>query len=902
MRFSKNKLSKRLKACVALTVLTSVAATSVARAHQGGNPDRLTPKAQKNLLKSLKPQSYPTGPIQQPPYATDPSGNGPTGKAKKKQGTTGNLFERTLAAIADAIVPSAQAAVPAGSQVDLKVLVIATDGNEPSYAAITSFLDMASVPYDTLLAANDSTLLTSGCNLVAKLYVGATASACAPTTHAAYQAVILTTSTLVYCTTSSCQYAFGYPAWTALAAYEKQFGVREANLYTIPGGWRPNCLTDPTCPSDTLGLVAATGPNGLSYQDTTATPITNATLSSVGQTVFPYIKAANPLTISNAWTYFAAPVDSTTKALLTVPNGAGVSILASAYANPDGREVMALTMDHNPNLIHSVALGYGVINWVTKGVFLGERQVSMLAQPDDLLIPDDRWDTTCPSISTLNTQGYLNPPYAAAPSGYSLSQPGCTPSDLAYAATAPSEYPNLDPKITSAIMSWYSAKGIDPTTVQYRMTGQDLQNVVNWQNGVRGTATGAAFRLEFPFNGYGTSAFANDTLTPAVKTNKNQFNWISHTYDHAYLNPTAPYPNPVSTGVFSAAISTSTILSEWNQNDTIARNTLQLTNYYKDSVVHPSISGLDYYNSMLALGPTKFNAKFSVTDTSVPDEQGVYPNTGWWNYTASNANSMLEIPRYPLNLYYNVTTPDEWVSEYNYFYGPGGSFASDFWNLGRNIAYNEILGHESDTWLLRLLKGDQNPIMAHQSNLRAFTWSGPADSTIGLTAGPNHTLLGDVINATLTKYNKIFNLPLLSPSLHNLGLQYQRRTDRFLNRSGITATYNQAAGSQTISISYTKPAATGSGTTSGVTNCDPGYRPLPGPGSDLRPLPCSNQNTAWTWYTATKSQNPNPATSVTVPLTGVTYGTSPLVYGGQTTSYVTLSSGATVNVSVPSAW
>ena len=37
-------------------------------------------------------------------------------------------------------------------------------------------------------------------------------------------------------------------------------------------------------------------------------------------------------------------------------------------------------------------LPYGIINWATKGVFLGERHLYFTPQPDDMLSFGDRWD------------------------------------------------------------------------------------------------------------------------------------------------------------------------------------------------------------------------------------------------------------------------------------------------------------------------------------------------------------------------------------------------------------------------------------------------------------------------------------------------------------------------------
>ena len=48
------------------------------------------------------------------------------------------------------------------------------------------------------------------------------------------------------------------------------------------------------------------------------------------------------------------------------------------------------------------------------------------------------------------------------------------------------------------------------------------------------------------------------------------------------------------------------------------------------------------------------------------------------------------IPRRPTNLFYNVSTPDQWVTEYNDIY-------RSFW--GRDLSYAEILDNESDVLL-----------------------------------------------------------------------------------------------------------------------------------------------------------------------------------------------------------
>jgi hypothetical protein len=63
------------------------------------------------------------------------------------------------------------------------------------------------------------------------------------------------------------------------------------------------------------------------------------------------------------------------------------------------------------------------------------------------------------------------------------------------------------------------------------------------------------------------------------------------------------------------------------------------------------------------------------------------PNTGIYNALVPG---LLELPRYPTNLFYNVSTPEQWAAEYNALY-------AKFW--GRQLTYDGVLEKESDVLL-----------------------------------------------------------------------------------------------------------------------------------------------------------------------------------------------------------
>src|SRR5262249_36532984 len=80
---------------------------------------------------------------------------------------------------------------------------------------------------------------------------------------------------------------------------------------------------------------------------------------------------------------------------------------------------------------------------------------------------------------------------------------------------------------------------------------------------------------------------------------------------------------------------------------------------------------------------------------------------------------------------------------------------------GRDLTYAEIIDKESSILLAYLLKGDMDPWMFHQSNLRAY------DEV--------HTLLGDLLDRVLEKYDRLSTVPILSPAMGDLGQRMAKR-------------------------------------------------------------------------------------------------------------------------------
>jgi hypothetical protein len=586
---------------------------------------------------------------------------------------------------------------------DLKILVIAADGNEADLPAIQQTLDYLGTPYTTYVAAKTPGGLTNS-----KLVDPANSA------HAYYQGVILTNSQLGYSPGPGLwQSALTAAEWTTLYNYETVFGIRQISWYTYP------------TPAEGFNFMSSS--NGV---DTSVTPVTGS-FTAAGKTMFGiYANTDSPVTIQYAYTYLATPLDANTQPLLTDSAGNALATIRT-YNDTNGdflRSSLFLTFDSNQYLVHNLTLSYGLINWVTNGLFLGQRQISLLAQPDDVFNDNDIWT------------------------------------------------PNL-----------VCGRTTDDTGTTYRMSGADLQALINWQNAKRAQATTPGFTIELPFNGVGTTAawindegnpsgqFMPDTLTPVAKANQAQFMWISHTYDHENLDT-----------ITSAAATT-----ELQKNNQVAMQ-MGLQKYSKRTLVTPDVSGLTNPNFLQAA--VNFGVKYTITDTSRAGYDNPSPNAGIYNPFQP---SLLMIPRHPTNLYFNVTTPEQWLAEDNCLYPAGAN--------GHVDTYAQLLDRESNMLLMYLLRSDNDPLMFHQPNLIAYD---------GM-----RTLLGDLLDTTFAKYNKIFTLPILSPSEEQIG---QMMADRMAyNASGVTA---QLVGTNKVTLTAQKDATipvTGAITSCGVCTAAP---------------------------------------------------------------------------------
>jgi hypothetical protein len=530
-----------------------------------------------------------------------------------------------------------------GVSVDARLLLITADGSSASFAAIKSALDYLGTPYDVFNVA-------AGSNL--------TADSLADGDHGRYYGIVLDSGDLA----SGSQSALSAAQWMTLASYEARFGVRRAVMYARPAA--------------SYGLTLGRG------FDAGAAPIA-AQCTDAGKSVFAGMSCDGPVVIDSGYAYASQAADDATHPLLV---DAGGAVYAATRSYDDGREALMLTFAQSPTAFHTLALVYGVVSWVTRGLFIGERHVYASVQIDDFYL-----------ASAIYTGG------------------------------------------------------------TYRITGDDLKSFARWQRGRQAAPLTAGLRSAFAFNAAGAKPSGQeDSLSDEALELASSFNWINHTWAHHVM----------------------TAMSYADATDAITKNnqfsaSSGLVPYADANLVTPEVSGLDNPDAMRAI----FDAgvRQLVSDSSVAGQGNPSPNAGYWIASITSVPGLLAIPRRPTGISFNVSQPAEWIVKYRDAHG------------GVTYSYDQIVAAVSDSLVRYLLRGESDPWMFHQANVR--------------DNGGGKSLLSDTLDAALDKYAARATFPVVSPTMDELA---QRVRDRMaLNVSGVSATIQPGA---TITVTVTSAA------------------------------------------------------------------------------------------------
>ncbi|MDO4244472.1 MAG: hypothetical protein Q4C89_00415 [Deinococcus sp.] len=606
---------------------------------------------------------------------------------------------------------SAQA-LPAGAQTDkvaLKVLILSSGPGDFGLQNAQAMLNESSVPFDILDASTTPLTMES---LIAPDGVGR------------YQGILLTSSALLTQPDADglVPSALSSEEWATLFEYERAYGVRQLALYGSPG----------TVPED-YGLRAVSG------AETTTTSMKPTT---AGRTVLSDLTSAS-IPVRYAYTYPATVVNVagvTTTPLLVDSNG---RVLAATSKSADGRERLLLTMAQNPALRHSQLLSYGLVGWLTKGVYLGEHRRFIQIDIDDWFLGGDHYN---PATNSLYTE-------------------------------------------------------------PFRINGNDALSVRDQQNWIRWDFPLARnFRYAMAFNGGGaqtdvatlcTALFtgvAKDSLSSVSKCLNDDFDWVNHTKDHLRMD-VMDYATANAQLADNFAIGTKMGL-KMSRNSLVTGEHSGLGNMdptddgtYNDSDVNlPKTDlGLERSNPNLLTAATNNGIRYLASDHSVRSHRD--PSCPTCGVPHPLNSGVFLVPRWPNGVAYHVTNPTEATAFFNSVYGPQGRFPY----FPNNLTYTQFLDYESDVALNHVLDGSAFPHYMHQPNLRQYALG--------------KSLATDWIRALLTKYTKYSTLPLNTLRWDDLGPYVERHTieEKAKAAGTLTGIFDRASKTVTLQSSEAVP-------------------------------------------------------------------------------------------------
>ena len=262
---------------------------------------------------------------------------------------------------------------------------------------------------------------------------------------------------------------------TALAAYERGFGVREIAAYT----WA----------HPEVGLNYAEDPGFMGVVDGMEATVTPAAKKHG----WSYLKGSVTLDdgdpdVDESYGYVAPPLaefpagQSFTPFLTTTIPDTDVEGVLMGQFSDNGRETLVFTFSNNQWVTQFKVLGHGVIQWLTRGMSTSYYRNWFSIHSDDLFLGDARW-----SIE-----------------GHCTIGDGCDPMT----------YP-------------------DTVDQQIRMTPADVEHLVAWQE-QSGIKIDQAFN-GFGSQSWAQDTGQPDTLLPAFKQHAQDIRFINHTWEQPNL-------------------------------------------------------------------------------------------------------------------------------------------------------------------------------------------------------------------------------------------------------------------------------------------------------------------------------------------------------------------------------
>ena len=468
---------------------------------------------------------------------------------------------------------------------------------------------------------------------------------------------------------------------------------------------------------------------GLRFVSSTGEQST-AKLTANGATIFNSLKSDINIPIKNAFTYRAKLCTGTgcptvdTQPILT--DQATGSILGAITNTADGREILSLTMNHNSFLEHTGLMAYDLLSWVTQGIFIGERRYYLSIDVDDWYLSSLVWNPATNSNFTFEEKTFR----------------------------------------LSATDVYNTRDGILDLRSRFNVPNLNYNQVFN-ANGADPTAR--------------RKCTNNASLSEATLCVGDFFPWVNHTFTHADMD----------------FLDYAGARKEFEDNIVFAEG--RLPAFDRQFLVTGRHSGLGWRRITDANGascvvdqvPGDPYCQFGLQSSNPAMLQAAVDlginylaaNRGWITHEAACDTCLIVhpqesriklIPRWPTNVFFNVTDPTENASEFNYLYGPNGIVRDGNGNsfFATDQTWEQVLEFEADIAMRHILSGSPYPHFVHQGNLREYS--------------PGKSLLYDWTEATLEVFDSYFNIPLISQDWAELTTTLEQRTSFFnANASGV---------------------------------------------------------------------------------------------------------------------
>jgi hypothetical protein len=526
---------------------------------------------------------------------------------------------------------------------DLRLLLVSATASEIEFLTWKAELNRLGVPYDTLVATEEAPLTPA--RLVNENGSGR------------YQAIFLTTNNLAYDGGGGTFVsAFSNDEWTALFAYELDYGVRQVALYGAPT----------TFPEDYCTRVS-----GVEAVQGTDYPVR---LTQEGADTFSYLKPTAQIPLRFSYVYktnldAACLVETDTLPLLEDSSG---SALAVVSVSPDGRERMMLSFSSNPFFLYTPMLSYGVVRWATRGVFVGELQRFLNVDVDD-------W---------FNVTDWRLKDGSFVPGGFRLSA---------------SDAVSVN-RIQRAFRRQWGG------VLDERDSAFSINIAANLEGAVPTARVGCRAQISStdPLTSVSRCLQSNFRWINHSYTHRNLDQTTGATYevakDQIQLNLQAANQMalPMPAAVFKSGELSGLGFYDPNRTDPLGGLAQQ-----------PRDFGLGASNREFLRAAKDSGVRYIHANFSVPSQKPGCANCGIWHPLEP---SLFLIPVRPNNVAYYVTTPDEEASFFNYFYGPAGLFPF----FTRDQSYQEVLNYESELALFEVVRGTAYAHYFHQGNLREY--------------------------------------------------------------------------------------------------------------------------------------------------------------------------------------